>query len=220
MQSSLLHLMHLASPALPVGAYAYSQGLEYAVDSGWLKTDAQLTDWLRGVMAQGFGQLDAPVMLRCLRAWRDGDPGARYHWNQYLLACRETAELLLEDTQLGMALRRLLVSLEIPGADENAGDVTFASLFALACYHWHIEDKDAVQGFIWAWLENQVAAATKLVPLGQTQAQKILVQLMEDVPGIAERVMHLGDEDIGWSLPGVVLASAKHERQYSRLFRS
>lgn len=212
--------MHLVSPALPVGAYAYSQGLEYAVDSGWLKTEMDLTEWLRGVMERGFGQLDAPVMLRCLEAWRTGDPVSLQYWNDYLLACRETSELLLEDTQLGMALQRLLKSLRVPGADKEFENVSFACQFALACCHWKIANVDAVQGFIWAWLENQIAAATKLVPLGQTQAQKILLQLLEKIPAVAADAMRFGDGDIGWSLPGVVLASAKHERQYSRLFRS
>jgi urease accessory protein len=220
MNVSLLHLMHLVSPALPVGAYAYSQGLEYAVESGWLKTEKDLTGWLRGVMQHGFGRLDAPVMLRCLMAWRGQDIAALNYWNQYLLACRETSELLLEDTQLGMALRRLLTSLRIDGATLQAEDVSFASQFALACHHWKIAEADAVQGFIWTWLENQIAAATKLVPLGQTQAQGILVRLLEEIPAIAENALHLPDEDVGWSLPGQVLASAKHERQYSRLFRS
>jgi urease accessory protein len=220
MKTSLLHLMHLVSPALPVGAYAYSQGLEYAVDSGWLKNERDLTDWLRGVMQQGFGQLDAPVMLRCLNAWRDGNLTSLHYWNDLLLAYRETRELLLEDTQIGMALQRLLKSLEILGADQASENISFASQFALACHHWGITQGDAVQGFIWTWLENQIAAATKLVPLGQTQAQKILVRLLEDIPGVAEKVLHLEDDEIGWSLPGVVMASAKHERQYSRLFRS
>lgn len=212
--------MHLVSPALPVGAYAYSQGLEYAVDSGWLNNENAMEDWLRGVMEYGFGELDAPVLLRCLRALDDQDEAALNHWNQFLLACRETQELLLEDTQLGMALQRLLRSLEIPGVEMIAGEVSFASQFSLACHHWKIAQADAAQGFIWAWLENQIAAATKLVPLGQTQAQKLLVRLMNDIPHIVEKALQLPDEEIGWSLPGVVMASAKHERQYSRLFRS
>jgi len=220
MNAALLHLMHLVSPALPVGAYAYSQGLEYAVDSGWLNNDAEMENWLRGVMAFGFGQLDAPVLLRCLNALSEDDWMAANNWNQFLLACRETQELMLEDTQLGVALQRLMRSLEIPGVENFSGDVSFASQFALACHHWKIPAADAVQGFIWAWLENQIAAATKLVPLGQTQAQKLLVCLMKDIPPIAEKAVQLPDEDIGWSLPGVVMASAKHERQYSRLFRS
>lgn len=212
--------MHLVSPALPVGAYAYSQGLEYAVDSGWLNNENALENWLRGVMEYGFGELDAPILLRCLRALDSEDRAALNHWNQFLLACRETQELLLEDTQLGMALQRLLRSLEIPGVEIIAGEVSFASQFSLACHHWKIAQADAVQGFIWAWLENQIAAATKLVPLGQTQAQKLLVRLMSDIPRVVEKALQLPDEEIGWSLPGVVMASAKHERQYSRLFRS
>lgn len=220
MNASLLHLMHLVSPALPVGAYAYSQGLEYAVDSGWLNNDKALENWLRGVMEFGFGELDAPVLLRCLRALSNQDWLALNYWNQFLLACRETQELLLEDTQLGMAMQRLLRSLEVANAEVIAGEVSFASQFALACHHWSISAEDSVQGFIWAWLENQIAAATKLIPLGQTQAQKLLVILMKDIPQIAEKALQLTDDEIGWSLPGVVMASAKHERQYSRLFRS
>src|SRR5690606_6791471 len=212
MNASLLHLMHLVSPALPVGAYAYSQGLEYAVDSGWLSKEAALEDWLRGVMTFGFGQLDAPILLRCLHALRGEDGCALNHWNQFLLACRETQELLLEDTQLGMALQRLLRSLEVAEVEIPSKEVSFASQFALACHHWNIADEDAVQGFIWAWLENQIAAATKLIPLGQTQAQKLLVCLMKDIPQIAEKALRLPDDEIGWSLPGVVMASAKHER--------
>ena len=220
MNPALLHLMHLVSPALPVGAYAYSQGLEYAVDSGWLKNEEAIEHWLRGVMAYGFGQLDAPVLLRCLNAWRAADIDALRYWNAFVLACRETQELHFEDAQLGMALRRLLQSLNVTGGETLSGEVSFASQFALACYHWDIADGDAVQGFIWAWLENQIAAATKIVPLGQTQAQKLLLCLMKDIPQIAAKALKLPDEEIGWSLPGVVMASAKHERQYSRLFRS
>lgn len=220
MNTTLLHLMHLVSPALPVGAYAYSQGLEYAVDSGWLKNENDLTDWLRGVMQQGFGRLDAPVMLRCLKACSEDNLTSLHYWNDFLLACRETQELLLEDTQIGMALQRLLKSLEIPGADQSPEHISFASQFAIACHHWGIAQKDAAQGFIWTWLENQIAAATKLVPLGQTQAQKILVCLLKNIPEVAEKALQFGDEEMGWSLPGVVMASAKHERLYSRLFRS
>ena len=220
MSTRLLHLLHLVSPALPVGAYAYSQGLEYAVESGWLDTEPLLADWLRGVMHYGIGHLDAPVMLRCLQALHCGKPELADGWNQYLLACRETAELQLEDTQLGLALQRLLRSLEVPAAGNAVGCVSFPSQFALACHHWQIEPGDALQGFLWSWLENQIAAATKLVPLGQTRAQRLLLQLLEEIPSVALKAQHLDDADMGWSLPGVVLASARHERQYSRLFRS
>lgn len=241
MNTALLHLLHLVSPALPVGAYAYSQGLEYAIDSGWLKTQADLSDWLENVLSLGPGLLDAPVLVRCLDALQQQDDAGLAYWNHWILACRETNELLLEDQQLGVALQRLLVSLGVAAAAGPAfvGSLTpasvtavgtgegvsvikpsFAAQFAVACHHWHITKIEAVQGFLWSWLENQVAAATKIVPLGQTQAQKILVHLMQNIPAVAERALTLSDDEMGISLPGVAMASAMHERQYSRLFRS
>lgn len=221
-ETSLLHLLHLVSPALPVGAYAYSQGLESAIELGWLNSEEQLQTWLAAVMTEGVARLDAPVLLRCHRAIQQGDWGAVEHWNEWLLACRETKELLLEDQQLGIALQRLLASLNVAEA-QNAvfgRQPGFAPQFALACVHWGIDEKLSVQGFCWSWLENQIAAATKIVPLGQTQAQTILVKLMDRIPGACEIAMGINDDDMGISLPGVAMASALHEQQYSRLFRS
>lgn len=221
MNASLLHLLHLVSPALPVGAYAYSQGLEFAIDERWLKTHTDVETWIAAIMRHSVGNLDAPVMARCYDAWQENDGAAVQYWNQWLLACRETKELLLEDQQLGQALQRLLISLEVPSAaDHSTAAPSYASQFALACCHWQITKADAVQGFIYSWLENQIAAATKIVPLGQTRAQQMLLQLLHYVPLIAQQALTISDEDMGISLPGLAMASAQHERQYSRLFRS
>lgn len=221
MSTSLLHLMHIVSPALPVGAYAYSQGLEFAIDSELIKGDVLLRDWIVSVMSQGVGQLDAPVLLRCYRSWQQEDTHSLLHWNERILALRETSELLLEDQQMGIALQRLLITLDVPGADMDFGvSPSFVSQFSLACVHWEISEEDAVYGLLWSWLENQIAAATKIVPLGQSHAQKILTNLLEAIPSISKEAFNIEDEDIGVSLPGVAMASAQHERQYSRLFRS
>lgn len=220
MNAALLHLLHLVSPALPVGAYAYSQGLEYAIDERWLKNESDVAAWIAAVMQRSVGTLDAPVMARCYDAWQQHDDDSVNYWNQWLLACRETKELLLEDQQLGQALQRLLISLEVPAAANMLAAQSYASQFALACCHWQIPKADAVQGFIYSWLENQIAAATKIVPLGQTRAQQMLLQLLQKVPSIAQHALTIDPDDMGLSLPGVAMASAKHERQYSRLFRS
>lgn len=221
MNTALLHLMHIVSPALPVGAYAYSQGLEFAIDEQWLKGDAAVVDWIANTMRLSVGLQDAPVMVRCYDAWQQHDLRALHYWNEWILACRETKELLLEDQQLGQAMQRLLFSLDVPSADEPfAAAPSYASQFALACCHWRISKTDAVQGFIYSWLENQIAAATKIVPLGQTHAQKMLVQLIADIPQVSHDALIIGDDDMGLSLPGLAMASAQHERQYSRLFRS
>lgn len=217
----LLKLMYLVSPALPVGAYAYSQGQEYAVDSNWLKGEGALEDWIHGIMEHGVGLLDAPCLIRLYDAWQIENFENVNYWNDYLLASRETSELLLEDEQLGMALARLLVSLELTS---HQGVLTqaasFTTLFAYVGAAWKIPKTELMYGFIWAWLENQIAAATKSVPLGQTHAQQLATRLIEYIPDIVEKAHRLIDEDIGSSLPGLAISSAKHERQYSRLFRS
>ena len=219
---ALLHMFHLSSPALPVGAYAYSQGLEYAIDSGQLKTAEDVADWFRGVLHHGFSKLDLPVLMAAYRAWENNDFLAVNEWNFFLRACRETSELLLEDEQLGVALQRLLLDLGAPTAAIKAIAVkpSFAIMFALAGQHWKIPLADLMHSFAYSWLENQVAAATKILPLGQTAAQKLLLQILPEIPAAIAAAQALPVEEIGASLPGQVMASSLHEYQYSRLFRS
>ncbi|WP_075186273.1 urease accessory protein UreF [Teredinibacter haidensis] len=221
MNKKLLHLLHLASPALPIGAYAYSQGQEYAVESGWLKEEGGLSEWIAGVLQYSVGCLDLPILQRLYCAWQSGNIEQVNAWNSFIRANRETSELLLEDEQLGQALQRLLISLEMESADITLeSPVSFVSLFSLAGVRWQIDIEDLMQGFVWSWLENQVAAATKIVPLGQTHAQKLLMELMGLIPDVCETAKGLADRDIGVGLPALAIASSRHERQYSRLFRS
>ncbi len=213
--------MQLVSPALPVGAYAYSQGQEYAVDSGWLKQQGSVSSWIEGLLKYSLGRLELPVLQRVFVAWQNNDLVAINRWNHFIRANRETSELLLEDEQLGLALKRLLCSLGVEGAEwELEAAPSFVILFALAGERWQIPISDLSQGFAWSWLENQVAAATKLVPLGQTQAQQLLSELLERIPDVCEAATALADAELGIGLPALAIASSRHERQYSRLFRS
>ncbi len=219
--AKLLKLLHLVSPALPVGAYAYSNGQEFAVDSGWIKTNDEIANWVSGILQNALAVLDLPLLLRTYRAWRESDIQRLKYWNAFIRANRETKELLLEDEQLGLALQRLLVSLEMEQANLDLEmPVSFVTMFALAGVSWNIPEEELLQGFAWSWLENQIAAATKTVPLGQTQAQKLLVKIMEDIPAVCDRASQIKDEDLGSGLPALAIASCLHERQYSRLFRS
>lgn len=219
MSQSRLHLLHLASPALPIGAYAYSQGLEYAIDKGWVDGDA-LTTWITDGLVLGLGNLDLPILLRVHKAASESDVSTIDHWNDLLLANRETGELLLEDQQVGQALWRLMQALiddELPSLSQGAG---YATAFAVACAHWGIDAREALEAYCFSWLENQVTAATKLVPLGQTAAQRLLLQLLEHVEETCDAAEVLDDENIGLSLVGVAMASGHHERLHTRLFRS
>lgn len=218
---ALLRLCHLVSPALPVGAYAYSQGLEYAVHEGWVHDEASALAWLEGLSNRGLGRLDLPVLARLYRAWAAGDAAGVARWNAWLIAARETSELRAEERHLGRSLAKVLVELDIEEARAWMGDESaFATLFALAAARFEIDVGDTLCGYLWAWTENQVLAAVKLVPLGQSAGQRLLHALTAAMPDIASRAQEIGDEDIGIGVVAPTLASAWHESQYSRLFRS
>jgi urease accessory protein len=218
---ALLRLFHLVSPALPVGAYAYSQGLEYAVHAGWVHDEATTLDWLQGLSHSALGTLDLPILLRLHRAWSTDDAAAVRHWSAQLIAARETSELRAEELHLGRALARVLVELQIREAAEwQQGAPAFATLFSLAAVRWQIDTGDTLAGYLWAWSENQVLAAVKLVPLGQSAGQRLLHRLTTAMPAIVERAQTLADDAIGVGTVSQALASALHESQYSRLFRS
>ncbi|MEM6774268.1 MAG: urease accessory UreF family protein [Pseudomonadota bacterium] len=214
-----LHLLHLASPALPIGAYAYSQGLEYAIEEGWVEGSA-LQSWLSDGLALGLTRLELPVLLRAHAATLADDESSLGDWNDWILANRETKELLLEDQQVGAALWRLLTSLQAAGLPKLRQPPAYAIAFAVAAARWRISAADACHAFCYSWLENQVTAATKLVPLGQTEAQKLLLRLFDDIPDACASAAGVMDDEMGLSLAGLALASSLHEHQHTRLFRS
>lgn len=219
---ALLRLLQLVSPALPVGAYAYSQGLEPAVAAGWVRDEASLRDWLFGVLEHSLCRLDLPVLGRLHRAWLEHDIAAVERWAAFLAAMRESAELQAEDRHLGLALARLLAELDIAEARAwtTHPDVSWPVMFALAAARWKIPLAATRHGYLWAWCENQVAAAIKLMPLGQTAGQRILNDCAQRLPALLARHADPPDEEIGQMSPGLAIASARHETQYTRLFRS
>jgi len=215
--ASTLKLWQLISPALPIGAYSYSQALEQVHCSGIVHDEPSVLEWLRDVLTHGIARLDLPVLLRAHRAWQDRDSLAVLRLSQELTARRETAELRFEDLAMGGALTQLLANL---GEPLPARQLPFASAFAVACANWSIPAEDACFGFAWAWCEAQVAAAVKLVPLGHTAGQRLMLALGGEIPAAVASAAACGDDEIGLSLPGLAIASALHETQYTRLFRS
>lgn len=215
-------MLQLCSPTLPVGAYAYSQGLECAVERGWVRDEASASDWIFGLLEHNLRHLDLPVFARLFRAWRNADAAAVSRWNARLFASREAAELQREDAHLGAALARLLSDLGLGEAEpwRNAPRVCFATLFGLAAARWEIRLPEAATGYAWAWTENQVTAATRLIPLGQTASQRLLVAAGPAIARAVDDALLLPDADIGTAAPGLALVGALHETQYSRLFRS
>jgi len=219
--TSMVRLWQLISPALPIGSFSYSQSLEYAIESGWLKTEADVQQWLTQQLHYSVARLDLAVITRQMSAWQENNLTTVKSWNQQLLAFRETAELYDEDCQVGYALCRLLTDLEIDGAAHwQKKKVSYVTMYALVCDRWQIKVEDALAGFVWAWCENLVAAAVKLLPMGQTAGQKMLLALGDEIEKACVQAQQLDDEELGSTLPGLAMASALHETQYSRLFRS
>ena len=216
----LLRLLQPSSVSLPVGGYAFSQGMEYAIDKGWVTKQAQVADWTQLQLLQSLARVDLPVLRLAMAAWAQCDEARIVELNDLILACRETKELRLNDTAMGEALARLLRSLEIETPFLRLEDISFVVLFAIAATHWQVEFDSAALGFSWSWLENQIAAATKLVPLGQTQAQLLLGELQPTLSEAIALSKTIDEDDIGAGLPAVAIASCLHETQYSRLFRS
>ncbi|GIX21869.1 MAG: urease accessory protein UreF [Gammaproteobacteria bacterium] len=216
-----LRLWQLISPALPVGAYGHSQGLETAVERGWVRDEASTLEWIAGQLEHGAAALEVPIGLRVHRAWRAGDDDALRYWNARLIAARETAELRAEERRLGAALWRLLPQLDVPVTLDFAPETpSFLVAFMAAAAHWGVPERTAACGHAWSVCENLVTAAIKLVPLGQSAGQRLLFALGGRIPQAVESGAALADDDIGRSNPRQALASAWHERQYTRLFLS
>ena len=205
----LLRLLQLASPALPVGAYSYSQGLEAAIEAGVVHDAGSAKGWIGDVLELSVARMEAPLFLRLM---------AGSESNALFLASRETAELRAETVQMGYSLNRLLPQLGLePLAIEEP---SFPAVFARAAAQWGIPREEALAAYLWSWLENQVMAAVKAVPLGQTDGQKMLLELADALPAVVEAAKQQAEGCRGNFAPGLALLSSQHETQYSRIFRS
>ncbi len=238
MTPALIRLLHLASPTLPVGAYTYSQGLEWVVECGTVRNEADALAWIGDCLEHGVACLEAVYLAHMLVAWRGDERQRLAHLDAEFLASRETAELRAETLQMGHSLARLLEDLDKtsvtrmqhdgtrePGIPPSAGLRGFATpSFPLAwscmAARWDIPVEDAVAGYLWAWAENQVMAALKAVPLGQTSGQRMLLALGERIPELAARATATPITDTRNFLPAFAIASSRHETQYTRIFRS
>jgi urease accessory protein len=218
---ALLGLMQLVSPALPIGAFAWSQGLESAFELGWVKTEADLQEWLEGVLEDGLSRCELPLLARLQTAWAAEDAQAIAQWNTWLQATRETAELSDEDTRLGAALVTLLRNLGLlPDANLIPNQPGYITMFAWVAHYRQVPQRQTLIGFAWAWLENQLSVACKALPLGHTAAQRITEHMRPLLVTAVEVALQREDNELGPILPGLALGSALHETQYSRLFRS
>ena len=222
---ALSRLLQLASPMLPVGAYSYSQGLEWTIECGDVSDLVSAKTWISDALIIYQGRYELPVLYRQYQAWEVDDLEAVQDWDIYFQAGRDTSEALAETRQMGYSLCRLLNDLGSLPPDfmlkiNDLVNPAFPTVYAGITYIWAISAQDMLQAYAWSWIENQVSAAMKTVPLGQVAGQKILLELGALLPEIVADVIRLDDAEISNFTPGLTIAGCRHETQYSRLFRS
>ena len=223
---TLLRLMWLASPALPVGGFSYSEGLEAAVEAGRVTNEAQAGDWLVDQLHLALARADAPAAAQAVHAWQAHDLTRATALNDWVLATRETAELRLQAEQMGRSLVEWLRNgaqaddPRVPACAALAPAPTWPVAFALAATLAGADARDALLALAFGWAENMVQAAMKAVPLGQAAAQRMLVALAAQVPVAVDIALATPPEARQAFAPGLAILSARHETQYSRLFRS
>ncbi|MGQ0698921.1 MAG: urease accessory protein UreF [Panacagrimonas sp.] len=219
MSRALTALLQLASPTLPVGAYSYSQGLESAIDTGLVSDEASALRWIGDGLHLVLARYEAPVWLRLYRTCLADDRDMLRRWNEDFLATRETAELRAETVQMGYSLVQLMRTLDHESIFD-VGEVSYPAAHAWACTCWSIGEDEGLVAYLYGWAENQVMAALKTVPLGQSAGQRLLLGLRPAVAEAARIACLLEDEELGTQTPMLAILSSRHETQYSRLFRS
>ncbi|WP_426194887.1 urease accessory protein UreF [Massilia sp. DWR3-1-1] len=216
----LLHLLQFASPALPIGGYSYSQGLETAIERGLVRDAASARDWIAGYLHEVMALWDAPVLWRLMGAFGDGDLAAVALWSERFIASRDCAELRAESIQMGYSLTRLLAELGVGEVAVLGPEVALPTAFACAVDALGIDHRDALVASLFSWAENQVLVCVKSIPLGQVAGQRLLLSLAPEIEAAAALAQQLADDALSnWS-PGLSILSMRHEVQHGRLYRS
>lgn len=205
-------LLRLASPALPIGAFAWSGGLEGAIDEGRVHDVATAERWVHDLLSHAHARWDAPILWTMLT-----QPARRDALDALYLASRETQELRAETLQTGGSLVRLLSTLDLT---PPRSETTLPHAWALAAAAWHIAPDAALLAWLMSQLDNAIAVLQKALPLGQVAAQRLYTSLIPLLPAIHASAKALPEDDWSSSLPGLACISSRHEQQYSRLFRS
>ncbi len=217
---TLLAVLQLASPALPVGGFAYSQGLECAIEDRIVIDEASAGRWIGDALLLVVARLEAPLWLRAYDAAARADHDGFARVNAELLASRETRELRDETRQMGVSMLRVYPALGIVPPVVGTRGIAYPAAFAWACKALDVDREAGLAAYLWAWFENQVLAAVKTVPLGQMAGQRLLVNGHASILRAIEIASALDDEALGACAVQFAITCARHEGQYSRLFRS
>lgn len=223
----LLHTLWLASPALPVGGFSYSEGLEAAVDAGQVHDEASAATWLTDQLHLGLARSDLAVLAQAIPAWHASNLDRISALNTWVLSTRETQEFRQQTEQMGRSLMEWARSLGPLGGGvleqlqaAHLQPPTYPVAMACAAAASGATLTDSLAGFAFGWAENMVQAAIKSVPLGQSAGQRMLARLMAEIPAAVAQALAMDDDHRQAFTPMLAILSARHETQYSRLFRS
>ncbi|WP_296493117.1 urease accessory UreF family protein [Rhodoferax sp.] len=222
--ASLLQLMWLASPALPIGGFSYSEGLEAAVDTARVTTESEAATWLLDQLELNLARCDLAVLSQAIPAWQAADASRIAELNAWVLQTRESSELRAQSEQMGRSLLEWLRN-HTTATPVQIGllaelQPTYPLAFALAASATGASARDCLLTYAFGWAENMVQAAIKSVPLGQSAGQRILSALTAAIPAAVTQALLVPDHQRQAFSPMLAILSAQHEVQYSRLFRS
>jgi urease accessory protein len=223
--AALYRLMAWLSPAYPIGAFSYSSGIEWAVEAGDIKDAETLRQWLAVTMADGGGFADAVFLVHAFRAVKAGDDTALRTVAELAAAFVPSKERFLETTAQGRAFLDVTrAAWPCPALDRLAtawdGPVALPVAVGTTCAGHGIACAPALHAFLHAIAANWISAGVRLVPLGQTDGQRVLAALEKVVAATAARASQTPLDEVGTCTLRADLASMRHEVQYTRLFRS
>lgn len=223
--AALLHLLQLASPSLPIGAYSYSQGLESALEKGLVHDEISARAWIVDTLHRVVARFEAPVLWRLMQAFDARDASAVADWTERFIAARDTAEFRAETIQMGYSLGKLanelnVAGLELSGLLQAQPEVPLPTALAYAAVALNVPHDAALLAMLFSWAENQVLVCVKSVPLGQVSGQRLLLSLRPEIEVAAQQAQSLDDDELSNWAPGLSMLSMQHEVQYSRLYRS
>jgi len=230
LDTSLMQLLWLASPALPVGGFSYSEGLEAAIDNALVTEEADVVAWLGDQLHLSLARSDLPVLAMALRAWQASDFARVSDLNQWVLCTRESSELRAQTEQMGRSLTDVLRQQSKLTPEQTAflaslhrtpqKALSYPLAFALAASGSGASARSCLVCYAFGWAENLMQAALKSMQLGQTAGQRILAGLMQAIPPAVAYALEVEYGQQQAFTPGIAIVSSRHEAQYSRLFRS